>query len=116
MGRSFFLYKRERKEFTKLVIVFDVIRAKNRDIDIADIDMNNVTNDMFVCFYTGFIEKEGYETKKYFTEHPQLSNELLEALLQKKSVYCWCGFCRCEERQRTYTYGSVLCRSWGFYY
>ena len=46
--------------------------------------MNNVTNDMFVCFYTGFIEEEGYETKKYFTEHPQLSNELLEALMQKK--------------------------------
>jgi kynurenine formamidase len=84
LGRSFFLYKRERKGFTKLVIVFDVSRAKNRDIDIADIDMNNVTNDMFVCFYTGFIEEEGYETKKYFTEHPQLSNELLEALLQKK--------------------------------
>lgn len=39
---------------------------------------------MFVCFYTGFIEDEGYGTKKYFTEHPQLSNGLLEALLQKK--------------------------------
>ena len=39
---------------------------------------------MFVAFYTGFIEKEGYGTKTYFTEHPQLSNELLEALLQKQ--------------------------------
>ena len=38
---------------------------------------------MFVCFYTGFIEEEGYGTKKYFTEHPELSNELLEALLLK---------------------------------
>ena len=45
--------------------------------------MNKVTKDIFVCFYTGFIEEEGYGTKKYFTEHPQLSNELLEALLQK---------------------------------
>lgn len=52
-------------------------------IDIDDIDMNKVTKDMFVCFYTGFIEEEGYGTKKYFTEHPQLSNELLEVLLKK---------------------------------
>ena len=53
---------------------FDVSRVKNRDID--DIDINKVTKDMFVCFYTGFIEEEGYGTKKYFTEHPQISNEL----------------------------------------
>ena len=65
-------------------IVFDVSSVKNREIDIADIDMDKVKKDMFVCFYTGFIEEEGYGTKKYFTEHPELSNELLEALLQKK--------------------------------
>ena len=34
--------------------------------------------------YTGFIEEEGYGSRKYFTEHPQLSNALLEALLEKK--------------------------------
>ncbi len=56
----------------------------HRDIDIADIDMNKVARDMFVCFYTGFIEEEGYGTKRYFAEHPQLSKELLESLLQKK--------------------------------
>ena len=64
-------------------IVFDVSKVKNRAIDIADIDMDKVKKNMFVCFYTGFIEEEGYGTKKYFTEHPELSTELLEALLQK---------------------------------
>ena len=64
-------------------IVFDVSKVKNREIDIADIDMDKVKENMFVCFYTGFIEEERYGTKKYFTEHPELSNELLEALLQK---------------------------------
>lgn len=78
MNKEFPLEYTERKG-----IVFDVSGVKNRDIDIADIDINHVTNDMFVCFYTGFIEKEGYGTKKYFTDHPQLSHELLEALLQK---------------------------------
>lgn len=65
-------------------IVFDVSGVQNRDIEAADIDLNQVKKDMFVAFYTGFIEKEGYGSKPYFTEHPQLSNELLDALLQKQ--------------------------------
>ena len=78
MNKEFPLEYTERKG-----IVFDVSGVKGRDIDIVDIDLNKVTNDMFVCFYTGFIEEEGYGTRKYFTEHPQLSKELLNALLQK---------------------------------
>lgn len=78
MNKEFSLEYTERKG-----IIFDVSSVRNRDIDIADINMDNVTEDMFVCFYTGFIEKEGYGTRKYFTEHPQLSQELIEALLQK---------------------------------
>ena len=65
-------------------IVFDASQVKNRDIDIADIDLDKIDSDMFVAFYTGFIEEEGYGTSKYFKEHPQLSNELIEKLLRKK--------------------------------
>ena len=65
-------------------IVFDVRAVTNRDIDVKDIDIDKVSEDMFVAFYTGFIENEGYGTQTYFKEHPQLSNELLEALLKKK--------------------------------
>ena len=38
---------------------------------------------MFVAFYTGFIEKTGYGGKAYFTGHPQLSDDLIDALLAK---------------------------------
>ena len=65
-------------------IVFDVSKVQNRDIDIADVDLDKVSSDMFVAFYTGFIEEENYGTRKYFTEHPQLSNKLIEELLKKK--------------------------------
>lgn len=65
-------------------IVFDVRTAANRDIDVKDIDIDKVSANMFVAFYTGFIEDEGYGTQRYFKEHPQLSVELLEALLKKK--------------------------------
>lgn len=65
-------------------IIFDVSKVENRDIELSDIDINNVKENSFVMFYTGFIEKEGYGTRKYFTEHPQLSNQLIDALLDKK--------------------------------
>lgn len=71
-------------EYTKRKgIVFDVSEVIDRDIDIYDIDLDKVEKDMFVAFYTGFIEKEGYGGKVYFTEHPQLSGRLIDALLGK---------------------------------
>ena len=79
MNKEFPLEYTERRG-----IVFDVSGIKDRDIDCADIDLQKVKKDMFVSFYTGFIEEESYGSRKYFTEHPQLSNALLEALLEKK--------------------------------
>lgn len=71
-------------EYTRReAIVFDVSAVKNRDIDTADIEISKVGKDMFVAFYTGFIEKTGYGGKAYFTDHPQLSDDLIDALLAK---------------------------------
>lgn len=79
MNKEFPLEYTRRK-----AIVFDVSAVKNRDIDIADIDLSIVEKDMFVSFYTGFIEKVGYGEKTYFKEHPQLSDELIDILLAKE--------------------------------
>ena len=62
-------------------ILFDVSGILDRDIEAKDIDLGKVKSDMFVAFYSGFIEVEGYGTKKYFTEHPQLSDNLIDSLL-----------------------------------
>lgn len=64
-------------------IVFDVSSVKGRDIDVVDVNLGEVQRDMFVAFYTGYIEDVGYGNKIYFAEHPQLSNELIDALLEK---------------------------------
>lgn len=64
--------------------VFDVSGIKNRDICSSDIDMSRVQKDMFVLFYTGYLEETGYGNKEYFTAHPQLSEELIETLLNKR--------------------------------
>ena len=79
MDKVFPLEYTERKG-----IVFDVSSVKGRDIEISDIDISMAGADMFIAFYTGFIEDEGYGTLTYFTKHPQLSNELIEELLNRK--------------------------------
>ena len=64
-------------------IVFDVSGIGERDITAFDIDLDRVEQEMFVAFYSGFIEAEGYGGRRYFAEHPQLSNELIDRLLDK---------------------------------
>lgn len=64
-------------------IVFDVSAVAHRDIDMADIALDDVEKDMFVAFRTGFIETVGYGEKGYYSAHPQLSYALIDALLEK---------------------------------
>lgn len=64
-------------------VVFDVSAVKDRDIGIADIAVDAVRRDMFVAFYTGYMEEVGYGNKTYFGQHPQLSHALIDALLDR---------------------------------
>ena len=64
-------------------VAFDVSHIRGRDIEVGDIDINLVEKDMFVAFYTGFVEEVAYGIPAYFKEHPQLSDELIQALLDK---------------------------------
>ncbi len=86
MGTHFDVMNKEFPlKFTKRnAVILDVSNVKNRDIDISDIDLGLVKKDMFVVFYSGFMKKEKYGTAPYFSGHPQLSNELTDALLDKK--------------------------------
>lgn len=78
MNKEFPLEYTQRKG-----IVFDVSGVKDRDIDINDIEIEKVQQDMFVAFCTGFIEEVGYGNKTYFAEHPQLTDQLIDELLNK---------------------------------
>lgn len=64
-------------------VVFDVSSVQDRDICSADIAADRIGPDMFVAFYTGFVEKIGYGGPSYFSAHPQLSEELIDLLLDK---------------------------------
>ena len=86
LGTHFDVMDREFPiEYTRRkAVVFDVSHIRGRDIGTADIDIDLVKKDMFVAFYTGFIEEVPYGTPAYFKEHPQLGNSLIEALIEKR--------------------------------
>ena len=65
-------------------IVFDVRDITDRDIEISDIGIEKVQKNMFVAFCSGCIESVGYGNRTYFTDHPQLSDDLIEALLKRE--------------------------------
>ncbi|MDO4275387.1 MAG: cyclase family protein [Eubacteriales bacterium] len=65
-------------------VVYDVSDVSGREIGVQDIDLSVLQEDMFVAFYSGYIDRVPYGSKEYFSDHPQLSNELLEVLTDKK--------------------------------
>ncbi len=65
-------------------IVFDVSKVSDRDIGCNDVDLSRVEEGMFVAFYTGYIERVMYGSEAYFSLHPQLSDELIESLLEER--------------------------------
>ncbi len=64
-------------------IVFDVSTVTGRDISMEDIDPGLISSEMFTGFYTGFVDKVEYGSAEYFTEHPQLSDALIDILLNR---------------------------------
>ncbi len=64
-------------------VVFDVKAARDRNIQIGDIDLAMVDAGMFVAFYTGYGEAYAYGTPEYFEGHPVLCRALIDTLLDK---------------------------------
>ncbi len=65
-------------------IIVDVQNVQDRDIDVCDVNLSIIKPGVFVAFCTGFIERVDYGAKEYFMDHPQLSDELIDALLACK--------------------------------
>ena len=85
MGTHFDVMDREFPlEYTKRKgLAFDVSSVRDREIGVGDICIDEIRADMFVAFYTGYIHEVRYGSKTYFAAHPQLSDELIDTLLEK---------------------------------
>lgn len=72
-------------DYTELEgIVFDIEHVGEGEVQVTDVDLSMVKEKMFVAFHSHFIEKHSYGSKHYFHEHPQLSHELIDALIARK--------------------------------
>ncbi len=93
-------------------IIFDVRNIE--EIGLTDIDISKVMSNYFVIFRTGQMEKFGYEGQEYFNNHPQLSNELITALIAKKIRFIGvdCAGIRQNEQHKT---ADILCENNGVY-
>ena len=69
---------------SRRAVLFDVRSVAGRDIGLSDIDLEQIEPDLFVVFYSGFIDTEGYGSKEYFQNHPQLSDELTDELVRRQ--------------------------------
>lgn len=93
-------------------VVFDVSSIRGRDIEGADIDLSKVEAGMFAAFYTGWIDEVGYGNKTYFASHPQLSDALIDALLER-GVSIIGVDCAGVRRGREHTPKDQLCADRG---
>ena len=74
-------------DYTELKgIVFDVSAIDQRDIEVSDIDLERVEPGMFVAFFTGFMNRFEYGSETYRHSHPQLSHQLIEQLVERKTA------------------------------
>jgi len=65
-------------------VVYDVKDIFNtREIGVKDVDLSLVHKGCFVAFYTGWSDTYGYGTREYATDHPHLTHELIQQLVQK---------------------------------
>jgi len=67
----------------RTALAFNVSGVIERDIELEDLDISIVKENMFIAFYTGFIEQVEYGTNEYFKDHPQLSKDLIDCLLER---------------------------------
>ena len=68
-------------------VLFDVSMVHGRDIELTDFEGSLIKEKDFVIFKTDMIKRHAYGTKPYFIDHPQLSQAVLDYLVNKKVAF-----------------------------
>lgn len=68
--------------FKSRSLVFDVRHTD--EVQLSDLDLSLIEPGDFVLFRTGQMERYKFGDKEYFTDHPQLADAVIDALLAKK--------------------------------
>ncbi|MDR1794341.1 MAG: cyclase family protein [Erysipelotrichaceae bacterium] len=66
-------------------VLFDVREfCESRPVDVGDVDWGLIEPDMMIVFYSGRSERYDYRSKEYHKQHPQLSQWLIDRLLENR--------------------------------
>ena len=64
--------------------IFDISHIKTGEVKVNDLDLSSVEKGDFVMFYSGILKQLRYGSKEYFSTHIELSNELINYLIDKE--------------------------------
>ena len=64
--------------------IFDISHIKTGEVKVNDLDLSSVEKGDFVMFYSGILKQLRYGSKEYFSTHIELSNELINYLINKE--------------------------------
>lgn len=64
--------------------IFDISHIKTGEVKIEDLKLSTIQQNDFVIFYSGILKEYGYGTKEYFSTYIELSDELIDYLIDKK--------------------------------
>lgn len=95
-------------------VVFDVRGIEGRDVEIEDVDLSRIEKGMFVAFCAGWTTRHEYATKDYFTGDPQLSDALIDAVLDRDAAIIGVDF-QGVRRGREHTPKDQYCADRGVF-
>ncbi|MBR5329547.1 MAG: cyclase family protein [Firmicutes bacterium] len=93
-------------------VVFDV-RGFD-EVQMENIDLHRIPPQSFVLFYTGRIEEHPYGTPGYGKDHPQLSHDLINKLIEKRIRFIGVD-CQGIRRHEEHTPADRFCEKNGVY-
>ncbi|MBR9649402.1 cyclase family protein [Clostridium tyrobutyricum] len=64
--------------------IFDISTLNTDEVKLKDLDLSNVQENDFIIFHSGILKQYGYGSKEYFSTHIELSDELIDYLIEKK--------------------------------
>lgn len=96
-------------------VLIDVSEVSSeRDVEIKDVEHVDIPNNSFVLFRTAQIEKYSYGSKEYFNNHPQLSHDLIDYLINKNISFIGID-CPGIRRGEEHGPADMLCEENGVY-
>lgn len=64
--------------------IFDISHIKTGEVKLEDLDLSGIKENDFVLFHSGILKQYGYGTEEYFSAYIELSDELVDYLIDKK--------------------------------